>query len=140
MAPTDRSRPARGGSETFGGVGSSVPDLGPDLMSYTASEWRAWGDGYRVGRVHGIERGRELADEEAARLHVSAVRVVRAMAALEPHDELEQRRAARSEALAAAYSDQAVPWPAEPVCVDGRSRVVMTRGEVDDRRSGVKSS
>lgn len=139
MAPTDRSRPARGGSETFGGVGSSVPDVGPDLMSYTASEWRAWGDGYRVGRVHGIERGREMADDDAARLHVNAVRVVRAMAALEPHDELEQRRAARSEALAAACADHAVPWPAEPVCIDGRSRVVMTRGEVDDRRGGVVS-
>lgn len=139
MAPNDRSRPAGAAPMTFRGVESSVPDLGPDLMSYTAGEWRAWGDGYRVGRVHGIERGRELADEEAARLHVNAVRVVRAMAALEPHHELEQRRATRSEALATACAEKAEPWPAEPVCIDGRSRVVMTRGEVDDRRGGVVS-
>ena len=71
MAPNGRSRPAGAAPMTFRGVDSSVPDLGPDLMSYTASEWRAWCDGYRVGRVHGIERGRELADEEGCHLIVT---------------------------------------------------------------------
>lgn len=58
-----------------------------DLPSMSADEFDRWTLAYRWGYVAGIERGRQLADEEAATLHAEAVRVVRSLAGIEPRDE-----------------------------------------------------
>lgn len=55
-----------------------------DLVALPLRLWRLWQDGYRVGFVHGIERGRDLADAEAAELHRRASEVVGVMAGLSP--------------------------------------------------------
>lgn len=56
-----------------------------DVMSLSGPDFELYLDGYREGYAHGINRGREQADEEAQRLFNNAVRVVRAMAGIDPY-------------------------------------------------------
>src|SRR5699024_2152976 len=44
----------------------SGPLLAVDGQVLTARDWAIWTDGWTHGRAEGIERGRELADAEAA--------------------------------------------------------------------------
>lgn len=75
--------------------------------------WTPWpGDfmaGYLSGLLAGIERGRELAETEAAALHHRAFRVVQQMATLPAHAEVEKRR--RTYVRPAWATDE--PWPEE---------------------------
>jgi len=54
--------------------------------------WEAFLEGYASGFAIGVDRGRELADEEAAAIHRYACRVVSAMAKVDPHVDRERRR------------------------------------------------
>lgn len=62
------------------------------LEAYTGPEFVAFSEGYASGYVAGIERGRELADNEAAALWRNAAHVVHTLANVETHDELERIR------------------------------------------------
>ncbi len=75
--------------------------------------WETYLDGYRAGYVDGIDRGRHLADDEAATLHREAHRVVMAMAKLDPYAEREQRRRRCADEAARRHEDAARPFPDE---------------------------
>lgn len=75
-----------------------------DIVSLTAEAWDAYLSGYTSGYVAGIERGRVLADEDAATLHREAVRVVRAMANLDPWPVAEEKRRRRQVKAEAAMT------------------------------------
>ncbi len=83
----DRTRPDGGGIRDAGGRSETQ-----HIALMPRAEWEMWLDGYGVGYVHGIDRGRQLADDEAAILHRAAHKVVHAVAKLEPHQVREQRR------------------------------------------------
>lgn len=63
-----------------------------DIATLTGEAWDAFLAGVTSGYLAGIERGRELADEEAATLHGEAVRVVRALAGIDPWPVAEEKR------------------------------------------------
>ena len=71
-----------------------------DVMSLSRRDFELYIAGYETGCVHGIDRGREQADEEAQRLFNNAVGVVRAMARLEPWEDAQESRRARWAAAA----------------------------------------
>ena len=50
-----------------------------DIVNMHPDVWAVWLDGWTIGRAEGIERGRELADAEAAARHRAAADVVLAM-------------------------------------------------------------
>lgn len=58
-----------------------------DLVSIGRAELNVWEDGFRVGYVQGVEKGRKDAADEAATLHRAAVEIVRTMASIDPHEE-----------------------------------------------------
>lgn len=66
------------------GVSEQVTPETP--MRQCCIAWYGW------GLVHGIERGREQADAQAATRHHRAYEVVQQMAKLPTHDELTRRR------------------------------------------------
>ncbi|MDQ2757173.1 MAG: hypothetical protein M3Y71_11505 [Actinomycetota bacterium] len=66
-----------------------------DLMALDRASLNLWEDGFRTGYCSGVDRGRELADEEAATLHRGAVRVVRELVGIDPHEERAARAAGR---------------------------------------------
>ncbi|WP_344058364.1 hypothetical protein [Terrabacter lapilli] len=65
---------------------------GRPLTDYTGPEFVAFSEGYASGYVAGVERGRQLADDEAAALWRNAARVVHTLANVPTHDELERIR------------------------------------------------
>ncbi|TQM62583.1 hypothetical protein FBY41_2619 [Humibacillus xanthopallidus] len=68
-------------------------------MSMTPVDFLIWCDGYAAGIGHGLDRGRELADAEAAARHRRAFTVVQAMARIPERDaEADRAAAARREA------------------------------------------
>jgi hypothetical protein len=77
------------------------PGTALDVMSLSRRDFELWRGGYQAGLVHGIDRGREQADEEAQLLFDNAVRVTRAMARLEPWNDAQEARRARWAAAAA---------------------------------------
>jgi hypothetical protein len=84
-------------SNTLDG-GAAATGYGPrptNLATLTGEAWDAFLSGYSSGYVAGIDRGRELADEEAATLHREAVRVVLAMANLDAWPVAEEKRGRR---------------------------------------------
>ena len=83
----------------------------PELVSLPASLWDSWISGYGCGYIHGIERGRDLADIEATELHGRAVGVVRVMSRLDPWDVAERRRRERQQRVAYIREQNARPWP-----------------------------
>lgn len=74
--------------------------LSVDLAACSRRDFQLYLEGYRQGYVHGVDRGRAQADEDAQRVHDSAVRVVRAMARLEPWQDAQESRRARWAAAA----------------------------------------
>ncbi len=84
-----------------------------DLMALGPQEWRTFRDGYQAGYVDGIERGRQLADDEAGTLHREAYKVVQAMARLAPHDDRERRRRECQVDAAQRMVQAAEPWARE---------------------------
>lgn len=75
--------------------------------------WATYLDGYRAGYVDGIDRGRQLADDEATALWSEAHKVVMAMARLDPHVERERRRRERQVDAAQRHDENARPWARE---------------------------
>ena len=71
-----------------------------DVMSLSRRDFELYLAGYETAYAHGIDRGREQADEEAQRLFNNAVGVVRAMARLEPWKDAQEARRARWAAAA----------------------------------------
>jgi len=70
----------------------ATPGPATDLLTMPRDLWRVFLEGYASGFAIGVDRGRELADEDAAAIHRCAVRVVRAMAKVDPYA-LRQARA-----------------------------------------------
>jgi len=90
--------------------------IDPDLSLLAIGpldEWRLYLDGYQAGYVDGIERGREIADDEAAAIHREAVRVVHAMAKLDPHVDREERRRRCQADAAERHALDARSWDRE---------------------------
>jgi hypothetical protein len=81
-----------------------------DIALMPRDEWARYMDA-SCGYLAGIDRGRQLADDEAAALHHQAVRVVHAMAKLDPHADRERRRRQRERDTANRH--QPVPWAEE---------------------------
>jgi len=73
-------------------------------------EWSTYLVGYRDGYVAGIDRGRHLADDEAAALWGEAHKVVMAMARLDSHVEREQRQRRAQVDLAERRARESRPW------------------------------
>jgi hypothetical protein len=70
-----------------------------ELVDLTARERAIFDDGWTSGYCAGHVAGRRFAEDDMARLHREAVRVVRALAKLPERDRDEdRRRAARREA------------------------------------------
>jgi len=84
-----------------------------DVMSLSRRDFELYLAGYETGYVHGIDRGREQADEEAQRLFTNAVRVTRAMARLEPWEDVQACRWRRQVETAERHTEVAQPWPVE---------------------------
>jgi len=84
-----------------------------DVMSLSRRDFELYLAGYETGHAHGIDRGREQADEEAQRLFNNAVRVVRAMARLDPWDVAQQRRRGAETAATERHAAQAMAWASE---------------------------
>ena len=89
-----------------------MPSL-DNLALMPRREWEAYLEGYGAGYVHGIDRGRQLGDDEAATLHREAVRIVHAMAKLDPWDDVQARRRQRQVEAADRHAGEARPWPEE---------------------------
>ncbi|MGO4361424.1 hypothetical protein [Terrabacter sp. RAF57] len=78
---------------------ADVADEPTDIMGLTPAEFLIWCDGYEAGLRHGIERGRGLADDDAARRHHRAFTLVQTMARIPERDAAADRAvAARREA------------------------------------------
>jgi len=73
----------------------ATPGPPTDLLDMPLDLWEAFLEGYASGFTIGVDRGRELADEDAAAIHRYAVRVVRVMAGIDPYA-VRQARAAGS--------------------------------------------
>jgi len=84
-----------------------------DVMSLSRRDFELYLAGYETAYAHGIDRGREQADEEAQRLFNNAVGVVRAMARLEPWEDVQARRRQRQVEAADRHAEAAQPWPGE---------------------------
>lgn len=63
-----------------------------ELRTLTPHESDLWHDGYLWGNVHGIEKGRELADAEAAAIFRLAVQQVQRVAKQPTYRDLCERR------------------------------------------------
>jgi hypothetical protein len=74
---------------------------------------RVFLDGYAFGFAIGVDRGRELGDEDAAAIHRGACRVVVAMSKLDPWEDVQRRRRQRQLEAAERHVAAAQPWPAE---------------------------
>ncbi|WP_157635343.1 hypothetical protein [Nostocoides japonicum] len=86
--PGQRRSPAgedRAPSGSFGGDGDSIPVIVAGQV-LTRREWLVFLDGYGSGFGHGIDRGRQLADDEAAEIHRRAGVIVDRLARLDTHD------------------------------------------------------
>ncbi|WP_374969931.1 hypothetical protein [Terrabacter sp. BE26] len=70
----------------------SLPAPNRALLAYSGAEFVAFSEGYASGYVAGMDRGRQLADDEAAALWRNAARIVHALANVPTHDELEAIR------------------------------------------------
>ena len=81
------------------------------------NERSAWPPGamrfYGWGYLAGIERGRELAEAEMARLHAIAYKIIHGHAHGSPHAVHDQAVQARQVASCEAQKQEAVPWPDE---------------------------
>lgn len=74
-----------------------------DLLTLTPRDREVWDAAYLSGYLLGHEAGAKWADERAASLHREAVRIVRAMAGIEPRDpQADRTRAAEREARCTA--------------------------------------
>lgn len=85
-----------------------------DLMTATREERDHFLQGYKSGLIAGIERGRQLADDEAAALWSEAHKVVMAMAKIDSHDVREQHRHERQVVAAERHAASARPWQDTP--------------------------
>lgn len=94
-------------------VGDGNPARVFDIVGAPRSEVDRFLQGYTSGFLAGVERGRQLADDEANAAHQPAYRVVQAMARLEPHADSEGRRRARQVAAAESLAHGARPLPPE---------------------------
>lgn len=91
-SPPKRNAPARSGNSGEGNGyldGQSKATLPPDRVSHPL-----WLDGYFWGNVHGLDRGRELADAEAAEDWAGVARYVQRLGSPQyvPYAELCERR------------------------------------------------
>jgi len=86
-----------------------------DVMSLSRRDFELYLAGYETGYAHGSDSGREQADEEAQRLFNNAVGVVRAMARLEPWEDVQARRRQRQVETAERHTANAQPWPDDEV-------------------------
>jgi len=73
----------------------ATPGPAADLLAMPADLWEAFLEGYGAGFAVGVDRGRELADEDAAAIHRYAYRVVRVMAEVDPYKVRQARAAGR---------------------------------------------
>lgn len=81
----ERCRPQGAALEALGGVEDTIPVI-VDGRVLTRREWSSFLDGYTYGYSAGIDRGRGLADDEAAELHRRAGVIVDRMAKLDTYD------------------------------------------------------
>ncbi len=84
-----------------------------DLVKAPRAEIDRFLQGYTSGFLAGVERGRQLADDEANAAHHPAYRIVQAMARLEPHVDRERRRRERQADAAQRRDENARPWARE---------------------------
>lgn len=84
----------------------ATPGPPTDLVAIPPNLWRVFLEGYASGFTIGVDRGRDLADEDAAAIHRYAVRVVQVMAGIDPY-EVRQARAAGRHARAARPRSEA---------------------------------
>lgn len=90
MPPTNRAAPSTGAAQSLTAAkpldyAHATPGPATDLLTMPRDLWRVFLEGYASGFAIGVDRGRELADEDAAAIHRCAVRVVRVMAGIDPY-------------------------------------------------------
>lgn len=73
----------------------ATPEPPTDLLGMRLDLWEAFLEGYGAGFSIGVDRGRELADEDAAAIHRYACRVVQVMAGIDPYKMRQARAAGR---------------------------------------------
>ncbi len=117
MPPTNRAAPATGAAQGLAATKPldythATPGQPTDLVGMPPDLWEAFLEGYASGFAIGVDRGREIADEEAAAIHRYAHRVVMAMAKLDPWKDAQRRRQRQVEA-ADRHAEVAQPWPVE---------------------------
>ncbi len=126
MTPTNRAAPATGAAQGLGatkpldythatpGPPTDLVGMPPtDLVGMPPDLWETFLEGYASGFAIGVDRGRELADEEMATLQREAHRVVMAMAKLDPWKDAQRRRRQRQVEAADRHAQAAQPWPVE---------------------------
>ncbi len=119
MPPTNRAAPATGAAQSLAATkpldyAHATPGPPTDLVAMLPPDlWRVFLEGYASGFAIGVDRGRELADEDAAAIHRYAVRVVSAMAKLDPYQDVQARRRQRQVEAAERHTANAQPWPDE---------------------------
>jgi len=99
MNPTNRAAPATGAAPRIPAKVADCPQSRPgpptDLVAMPPNLWRVFVEAYGAGFSIGVDRGRELADEDAAAIHRRAVTVVRAMAGIDPYKVRQARAVGR---------------------------------------------
>jgi len=73
----------------------ATPGPATDLLAMPPDLWEVFLEGYASAFAIGVDRGRELADEDAAAIHRYACRVVRVMAGIDPYKMRQTRAAGR---------------------------------------------
>lgn len=97
---TKRTAPATDAAQAFAATklldyANTTPGPPTDLVAMAPNLWRVFLEGYASGFAIGVDRGRELADEDAAAIHRYAVRVVRVMAGIDPYEVRQSRAVGR---------------------------------------------
>jgi hypothetical protein len=115
--PTNRAAPPRGAAQSLAAAkpldyAHATPQP-TDVVGMPRDLWEMFLEGYASGFAIGVDRGRELADEDAAAIHRYAVGVVHAMARLDPWEDAQRRRRQRQVEDAERHAQAARPWPAE---------------------------
>ena len=118
MNHTNRAAPATGAAQGLAATQPldythATPGPPTDLVGMPPDLWEAFLEGYASAFAIGVDRGREIADEEAAAIHRYAHRVVMAMAKLNPHEVRQARRRQAQVEVAARHEAEAQPWPGE---------------------------
>ncbi len=92
-APTDAAKSLTAAKPLD--IAHATPGPPTDLVAMPADLWEVFLEGYASAFAIGVDRGRELADEDAAAIHRYAVRVVRVMAGIDPYKVRQARAAGR---------------------------------------------